>query len=89
MKHLQKMIFEKDDIVLRLDGSIQDCSKKEEKTQTCNAIMEKTKQYTEQLKAQKEFNVALLKELDKLKSNYEDKNVETPVIDATPPPDPH
>ena len=41
------MIFEKDDIVLKLDGGIQDCSKRDEKTDNCNTIMRKTKQYTE------------------------------------------
>lgn len=41
------MIFEKDDIVLKLDGGIQDCSNRVEKTETCNTIMSKTKLYAD------------------------------------------
>ena len=65
-KRLQRLVFEKDDMVLHLDGIIHDCTNLQQKLKNCESNKGFDMHYIQDLKQQKELNMGILKELEKL-----------------------
>ena len=77
IKSLEKLVFEKDDAVIKMDTMIHECKNLKNKEEGCQREQDSHSQFQDDLKTQISFNNAAIKELEKL-LEYDDKNIDDP-----------